>query len=90
FVMCFPYDAKGLKANGDFVVNVYRMLLTTCTVSIKDKVGRYEMPCWIVFYDCDIYGHGNYDPNNHRNNPTEICDVLVINAVDGSIIHNNF
>ena len=90
FVMCFPYDAKGLKANGDFVVNVYRMLLTTCTVSIKDKVGRYEMPCWIVFYDCDIYGHGNYDPNNHRNNPTEICDVLVINAVDGSIIHNNY
>lgn len=97
FVMCFPYDAKGLKADGDFVINVYRMELLSKTLFIKDKHGYYETPCWMVFFDCDMYGYAGtpaevlleqmyYD----RTRKDLYQKVLMINAVDGSIIHDNY
>ncbi|MBQ1770862.1 MAG: hypothetical protein II000_02795, partial [Clostridia bacterium] len=79
---------------------VYRLLLTTWTVRAKDSQDYYEMPCWVVFFDRDIRSRGReeeyeqwYGPDyweRNRNNTDLMQETLIINAVDGSIVFNDY
>ena len=79
---------------------VYRLLLTTWTVRAKDSQDYYEMPCWVVFFDRDIRSRGHeaeYEQwygsdywERNRNNTDLMQETLIINAVDGSIVFNDY
>ena len=63
---------------------VYRLLLTTCTVRVKDSDDFYEMPCWVVFFTWNDAQAANQD------NPQIMQEALILNAVDGSIVHTEY
>ena len=63
---------------------VYRLLLTTCTVRVKDSDDFYEMPCWVVFFTWNDAQAANQD------NPQFVQEALILNAVDGSIVHGEY
>ena len=60
---------------------IYRLLLTTCTVRAKDSDDFYEMPCWVVFFTWNDGQAALVD------NPQVMQEALILNAVDGSIVH---
>jgi hypothetical protein len=64
-------------------IEVYRVLLTCYTVHIRNSDDYYEIPCWVVLFD---------DPMTRglRDDPTNTPQALLINAVDGSIIHSGY
>lgn len=80
---------------------VYRLLLTTYTVRVKNSDEYYEMPCWVVFFDWDIRNRG-VDPAYYEENRGEAYwlanrgdtqlthNALIVNAVDGSIVYTNY
>lgn len=63
---------------------IYRLLLTPCTVRVKDSDDYYEMPCWVVFF---TWNDGQADLID---NPQVMQEALIINAVDGSIVHGEY
>ena len=63
---------------------IYRLLLTTCTVRAKDSDDFYEMPCWVVFFTWNDVQAVN------RDNPQIMQEALILNAVDGSIVHTDY
>ena len=63
---------------------IYRLLLTTCTLRVKDSDDYYEMPCWVVFF---TWNDGQADLID---NPQVMQEALIINAVDGSIVHGEY
>ena len=63
---------------------VYRLLLTTCTVRVRDSEDWYEMPCWVVFFTWNDVQTAN------RDNPQIMQEALILNAVDGSIVHTEY
>jgi hypothetical protein len=63
---------------------IYRLLLTTCTVRVKDSDDYYEMPCWVVFFTWNDGQAALID------NPQVMQEALIINAVDGSIVHGEY
>ena len=63
---------------------VYRLLLTTCTVRVKDSDDFYEMPCWVVFFTWNDAQADRID------NPQFKQEALILNAVDGSIVHGEY
>ncbi len=81
-------------------MRVYRLLLTTYTVRVRNSEDCYEMPCWVVFYDKDIRSRSNlaiYDElypadfwEKQRENTIVTHSVLIVNAVDGSIIYTDY
>ena len=64
-------------------IEVYRMVLTAYTVHIRNSDDYYEIPCWVILYD---------DPMRRplRDSTTSYPQVLLINAVDGSVIHTGY
>ena len=64
-------------------IEVYRLLLTCYTVHIRNSEEYYEIPCWVVLFD---------DPmtRGFRDDPTDTPQALLVNAVDGSIIHTGY
>ena len=64
-------------------IEVYRVLLTCYTVHIRNSDDYYEIPCWVVLFD---------DPMTRglRDDPTNTPQALLINAIDGSIIHSGY
>lgn len=78
---CFPSAWAG---DADYSLEIYRMLLTTYTLHIKDSDEYYEMPCWVVFFDGNTY---TGDRERLRGDENTGHDALFLNAVDGSIIH---
>ena len=64
-------------------IEVYRMMLTAYTVHIRKADDYYEIPCWVVLYDNPI-------KRTLRDNPTHYPEVLLINAIDGSVIHTGY
>ncbi len=81
-------------------MRIYRLLLTTYTIRVKNSDDRYEMPCWVVFYDKDLRSRNNvafYDDfytdefwEKMRNDTILTHEVLLINAVDGSIVFTEY
>ena len=63
---------------------VYRLLLTSCTVRVKDSDDWYEMPCWVVFFTWNDGQAALID------NPQIMQEALILNAVDGSIVHTEY
>ena len=63
---------------------IYRLLLTTCTVRVKDSDDYYEMPCWVVFFTWNDAQAAN------RDNLQIMQEALILNAVDGSIVHTEY
>ena len=63
---------------------VYRLLLTTCTVRVKDSDEWYEMPCWVVFFTWNDGQAALID------NPQIMQEALILNAVDGSVVHGEY
>ena len=73
------------------------VMLSTFTLLVKDSSDFYEMPCWIVSYDCCDPVRGEEDLEYRKsmweyelNDPNASHDTLIINAVDGSIVHPDY
>ena len=76
----YQQDQPGTKMN----VEIYRIGLTTYTLHIPNSEDCYEMPCYAVFFD-------EWDrPDSIRNDRNTMQEVLLINAVDGSIVHTDW
>ena len=63
---------------------IYRLLLTPCTVRVKDSDDYYEMPCWVVFFTWNDGQAALID------NPQVMQEALILNAVDGSIVRTEY
>ena len=51
---------------------------------MKDSDDYYEMPCWVVFF---TWNDGQADLVD---NPQVMQEALILNAVDGSIVHGEY
>lgn len=101
--VCFPIDMFKRNKMTTVSLEIYRMMLTTYTVYEKNGDGYLEMPCWIVFFDGEnvpspeaIVTMG-LDPDwvqevrmKERDDVNMYHEVLILNAVDGSIIHSDY
>ncbi len=79
--------AQDLKQNEpDLKLNVeiYRIGLTSYTLHAPNSEDYYEMPCYVVYYD------PWQRPDSSRNDKTTMQETLLINAVDGSIVHTDY
>ena len=83
--MCVGYDRSGERKTE---LEIYRMLLTTYTLRVMDSSEYYEMPCWVVFFD-ELADNESYRMRM-RESTFETHEVLLINAIDGSIIHPDY
>ncbi len=83
--MCMPHDIIGERSVN---AEVYKALLTTYTLRVKDSDEYYEMPCWALFFD-GLWGDREF-LLRARESYFEQHDVLLLNAVDGSIIHPDY
>lgn len=102
-ITCFPYEMIQ-QCTQDYEENwprleleIYDVMLSTFTLRVKDSSDFYEMPCWIVSYDwCfPLNGETSWEylkskRNQELNDPNTGHDVLVINAVDGSIVRPDY
>ena len=83
--MCLPYDNIGERSVN---VEIYKALLTTYTLRVKNKSGYYAVPCWALFFD---ESRRNAESRQRlRESLIEVHDVLLLNAIDGSIIHPDY
>lgn len=80
------YPAYRFQGSEDRTVDleVYRMVLTTYTLRIRDSDDFYETPCWVVFFDGWF---AVQDREAHRNDPNFSLECIVINAIDGTVVH---
>ena len=79
--------AQDLKQNEpDLKLNVeiYKIGLTSYTLHVPNSEDYYEMPCYAVFFD------PWQRPDSSRNDKTTMQETLLINAVDGSIVHTDY
>ena len=96
---CFPYEKIAActverdENSPRLELEIYDVTLSTFTLYVKDSTDYYEMPCWIVSYDCCDPVRGEADWEMHKslwaqelNDPGTSHDTLIINAVDGSIV----
>ena len=84
--MCMPYDIIG-ERNAN--IEIYKAMLTTYTMRIKDSDEYYEMPCWALFFD-GLHAMDESFRIKTRNTKGTSHEVLLINAIDGSIIHTKY
>ncbi|MCR5611867.1 MAG: DUF6034 family protein [Clostridiales bacterium] len=97
--MCFPLAARRREYPGEVIpIEIYSMVLTTVTVREKGSGNYFEMPCWVVFFDGpeflgleNVYSEEQINDfrDRMRNDPELVHGVLLINAVDGSVIFTN-
>lgn len=81
-------------------LHIYRILLTTYTVRVRNSDDYYEMPCWVLFYDADVRDEdilSYYDDiyteeywEKDRNDTQLMHETLIVNAVDGSIVYTDY
>lgn len=65
------------------------MLLTTYTLRVPDSEEYYEMPCWVIFFD-RIWEQDSDIRERMRNKEDLMHDALVLNAIDGSVVHADY
>lgn len=90
-IACTPRDIMSAYKDGkqwDVTLSVYRMILTPYTIPVRGSSDLYEMPCWIVFFDYAPDGETWWE--QQRDNPNYQQECLILNAVDGSIVHTDF
>ena len=65
-------------------VEIYELALTTYTLHVPNSEDYYEMPCYVVYFD-------EWErPTSAREDKSMMQDTLLINAVDGSIVHTAY
>ena len=85
----------------EFPLEIYQMLLTTWPVRERNGDDILLMPCWFVFFDGDTEAMdritGVFDEETIQRRREEARadlgmthGVLVLNAVDGSIVHTDY
>lgn len=83
--VCVGYDSTGKQKTE---LEIYRALLTTYTLRVKNSDEYYEMPCWALFFDyADVSEEYRM---RMRESEFESHEVLLINAIDGSVIHPDY
>ena len=85
---------QGREKTWQIRADVWRMMLTPYTIYVKNAADYYEMPCWVVYYDVrrSMRGVAEEDPGiieKNRHAYYRMHECLIINAVDGSIIHTS-
>ncbi len=92
--VCFPYDKWATDPTVDprpAEAEIFYMYLSTFTIREKNSSDYYEMPCWIVNFDILSYtSNPNWtwdDIREGRDKPGQHGEYLIINAVDGSVVH---
>lgn len=93
-VELLPFEQVQMRIKNAFIataypdqpipLTIYRLLLTACTVRVKDSDDFYEMPCWVIFFTW------NDVQAAYRDNPQIMQEALILNAVDGSIVHGEY
>ena len=60
---------------------VYRIVLTTVTLRIKDSDQYRETPCWYFYFDTrQLSDEFRFSPVLHH-------EALLLNALDGTLVH---
>lgn len=85
--MCIPYDIIGENKTN---LEIYKAMLTTYTLHVRDSDEYYEMPCWALFFDGLWAGDNEAFRLKSRETNGTVHEVLLINAIDGSIIHTKY
>ena len=85
--MCMRYDLFGERTVN---IEIYSAMLTTYTLRVKDSDEYYEMPCWVLFFDWLFDGDNETLRMHERESAWMQHDALVLNAVDGSIVHTDY
>ena len=81
------YNVEWMKETNQIAdLEIYRVLLTSYTLHMRDSEDYYEMPVWVVFYDELQWGR----TDRMRDSLDLMHDALFINAVDGSIVHTDW
>ena len=83
-----PFDEVRRLACGAFSVGlaaadaeVYRIVLTTVTLRIKDSDQYRETPCWYFYFDTrQLSDEFRFSPVLHH-------EALLLNALDGTLVH---
>jgi len=78
--VCYPVERYQGSADRQWELEVYRMVLTTYTLRVRDSDAFYETPCWVVLFD-GWFGQER-DMQNMR------MQSIVINAIDGTVVHD--
>lgn len=81
---CYPSERYRGADYHRIDLEVYRMVLTPYTLRVKDSEDFYEVPCWVVFFDGWINGA---DREAQREQSNWSADCIIINAVDGTVVH---
>ncbi|MCR5611869.1 MAG: DUF6034 family protein [Clostridiales bacterium] len=68
-------------------LEIWSMTLTTYLIRIKDSDEYYAIPCWVVFYDGHIVQSQSGRDEDRYDRSLGHDDVILINAVDGSMIY---
>ena len=84
--MCLVYD--GIE-DRKVEVEIYRAMLTTYTLRVKNASDYYEMPCWALFFD-SLQDKPEDVRTRLRESKWDGHEALLINAIDGSIIHPDY
>ena len=82
--VCYPQQRYQGREERIIELEIYRMVLTPYTLRIKDSEDFYEVPCWVVFFDG---WYGGEDREQQRTQSNWSAECIVINAVDGSVVH---
>jgi hypothetical protein len=77
-------DVKQNEPDLKLNVEIYKIGLTSYTLHVPNSDDYYEMPCYAVFFD------PWQRPDSSRNDKTTMQETLLINAVDGSIVHTDY
>lgn len=83
--VCYPMRFR--NSDRDVALEVYRMVLTTYTLRVRDEQDQYEIPCWVVFFD-GWNGLPEEARQNERTRRDMHQECIVINAIDGSVVHD--
>jgi len=83
---CMPYEIIGER---EAEIEIYKAILTTYTLRVKDSDEYYEMPCWVLLFDGLHYQPEEYRLKQ-RDSIWHTHEALVLNAVDGSIVHTDY
>ena len=99
--MCYPYRQRFGRSGIELPLEIYQILLTTWPVRERNGDDILLMPCWFVFFDGDTEAMdritGVFDEETIQRRREEARadlgmthGVLVLNAVDGSIVHTDY
>ena len=66
-------------------VEIYKVALTAYTLHAPNSGDYWEMPCYVVYFE-----QWEDRPESMRADKTMMQDTLLINAVDGSIVHTDW